>query len=74
MNDPDQAAHGPLGARPGRGLRVGAAQMGPIGRHEPRERVVDRLVALMDQAASAQLDLVAYPELALTTFFPRWYV
>jgi N-carbamoyl-D-amino-acid hydrolase len=73
-HDHDQAAHGPLGARPGRGLRVGAAQMGPIGRHEPRERVVDRLIALMDQAATANVDLVAYPELALTTFFPRWYV
>lgn len=55
-------------------LTVGAAQLGPIARHEPRSAVVDRLMALMKQAHSMSCDLVVYPELALTTFFPRWYM
>jgi len=33
--------------------------------------VVARMLDLMRQAAGC--DLIAYPELALTTFFPRWY-
>lgn len=72
--DPDAAADGPLRTRWGRRLRVAAAQLGPIGRHESRSSVVDRLLALLDQADSAGVDLIVYPELALTTFFPRWYV
>jgi len=56
-----------------RTLRVGAAQLGPIGRNESRQEVVDRLRNLLARAASAGCELVAYPELALTTFFPRWY-
>jgi N-carbamoyl-D-amino-acid hydrolase len=57
-----------------RTVTVGAAQLGPIGRHDSREAVVDRLLALLHQAAGSGCDLVVYPELALTTFFPRWYV
>lgn len=54
-------------------LTVGAAQLGPIARDEPRSAVVGRLMALMHQAHGMGCDLVVYPELALTTFFPRWY-
>jgi hypothetical protein len=54
-------------------ITVGAAQLGPIARDEPRSSVVQRLLALMRQAREHGCDLVAYPELALTTFFPRWY-
>lgn len=53
---------------------IGAAQMGPIQKSESREVVVARMVALLDQAAEQGCDLVVYPELALTTFFPRWYM
>jgi predicted amidohydrolase len=35
---------------------------------------VTRLTALMRQAYSHGCDLIVYPELALTTFFPRWYM
>jgi hypothetical protein len=35
---------------------------------------VERLIALMRQAKDRDCDLVVYPELALTTFFPRWFV
>jgi predicted amidohydrolase len=72
--DFDAAAEGPLDVRLGRWLRVGAAQLGPIARHEPRRDVVDRLLVLLRQAASAEVDLVVFPELALTSFFPRWFV
>ena len=55
-------------------IRVGAAQMGPVARRESRRAVVDRLITLMRQAADAACDLVVFPELALTTFFPRWLI
>ena len=53
-------------------LRVAGAQMGPISRQDPRERTVERLIALLDRAADQRAELVVFPELALTTFFPRW--
>ena len=56
-----------------RSLRVGGAQMGPIQKAEGREAVVSRMLALLDEALAEGCDLVVYPELALTTFFPRWY-
>ena len=55
-------------------VTVGAAQMGPIARSETRAQVVARLIALMRQAKCAGCDIVVYPELTLTTFFPRWYM
>jgi predicted amidohydrolase len=51
---------------------VGAAQLGPIARADTRPQVVKRLLELLREAASFKCDLVAFPELALTTFFPRW--
>ncbi len=57
-----------------RNLTVGAAQLGPIQKADSRAQVVARMIALLDQAATAGCDLVVYPELALTTFFPRWYM
>jgi len=55
-------------------LRVAAAQLGPIQRTDSRESVVTRLMDLMETAAKSNVELVVYPELALTTFFPRWFV
>lgn len=55
-------------------VTVGAAQVGPIARSETRAQVVTRLIALMRQAKDAGCDIVVYPELTLTTFFPRWYM
>ncbi len=54
-------------------LTIGAAQLGPIAKDESRDVVVDRLLALLHQAHAHGVELVVYPELALTTFFPRWY-
>ena len=55
-------------------LRTAAAQMGPIGRNETRRSVVARMVALLDQGARQGAELVVFPELALTSFFPRWFM
>ncbi|MGQ3285641.1 N-carbamoyl-D-amino-acid hydrolase [Bosea sp. (in: a-proteobacteria)] len=54
-------------------VTVAAAQLGPIQKAETREQVVARMLALMDEAKAKGADLIIYPELALTTFFPRWY-
>ena len=55
-------------------ITVGAAQLGPIQKADSRESVVARLIALLQQAHRNDCDLVVFPELALTTFFPRWFV
>lgn len=55
-------------------LRIGSAQLGPIARDDRREAVVERLLALLRQGADRGCRLVVFPELALTTFFPRWYI
>jgi N-carbamoyl-D-amino-acid hydrolase len=55
-----------------RTITVGAAQLGPIARDESRAAVVMRMVVLLREARQRDCDLVAFPELALTTFFPRW--
>ncbi|RTL61450.1 MAG: N-carbamoyl-D-amino-acid hydrolase [Hyphomicrobiales bacterium] len=52
-------------------INVAGAQLGPIQKADSREAVVARMIALMDKAKGA--DFIVYPELALTTFFPRWY-
>ena len=57
-----------------RNITVGAAQLGPIARNESRQQVVGRLIELMRQANGVGCNLVVYPELALTTFFPRWFM
>lgn len=54
-------------------VTVGAAQLGPIQREHSRKEVVVRLLSLLEQGARHGCDLVVFPELALTTFFPRWF-
>ena len=36
--------------------------------------MVRRLIALMHEAKGRGAELVVFPELALTTFFPRWHI
>jgi len=57
-----------------RDLHVAAAQLGPIQKSDSRTEVVARLIELLRQAHSKKAELVVFPELALTTFFPRWFV
>ncbi|HEY2995780.1 MAG TPA: N-carbamoyl-D-amino-acid hydrolase [Methylomirabilota bacterium] len=55
-------------------MTVGAAQLGPIARDENRAAVVMRMIMLLREARQRDCDLVVFPELALTTFFPRWFM
>ncbi|MGF1591900.1 MAG: N-carbamoyl-D-amino-acid hydrolase [Kiloniellaceae bacterium] len=56
-----------------RTVTLAAAQLGPISRDEPRQSAVARMCALLREAKDRGAELVVFPELALTTFFPRWY-
>jgi N-carbamoyl-D-amino-acid hydrolase len=58
----------------GRAIRVAAAQMGAIQKADSRQAAVKRMLDLLEEARGRRCDLVVYPELALTTFFPRWYM
>src|SRR5258707_10089203 len=57
-----------------RKLRAAVAQLGPIHLADSREAVVKRLSALLREAHGAGAKFVVFPELALTTFFPRYWV
>ena len=56
-----------------RTLTVAAGQLGPIQKAESRESAVGRMVRLLERAHERGVQLVVFPELALTTFFPRHY-
>src|SRR3954467_10757488 len=53
-------------------LRAAAAQMGPTQKADTREHTLSRMLALLEEAAGRGASLVVFPELAFTTFFPRW--
>jgi len=53
-------------------FRAAAAQMGPTQRADSREHTLSRMIRLLEQAAAEGTKLVVFPELAFTTFFPRW--
>ncbi|MBT4496867.1 MAG: N-carbamoyl-D-amino-acid hydrolase, partial [Gemmatimonadetes bacterium] len=55
-------------------VTVGAAQFGPVARSESREQVVDRLLALLHEGHERGCDLVVFTEVALTAFFPHWFM
>jgi predicted amidohydrolase len=55
-------------------VRIGAAQLGPVMRNTNRSQVVVRMIALLQEAKQKGCTLVVFPELALTTFFPRWFM
>jgi predicted amidohydrolase len=54
-----------------RKLIVAAAQIGSINRNTPKSETVPRLIKLLHEASEKNVKLVVYPEVALTTFFPR---
>ena len=57
-----------------RTLGLAVAQMGPVHLADSRESVVKRLVAMMRDAKGRGAQFVVFPELALTTFFPRYWM
>ncbi len=54
-------------------VTIAGAQLGPVQKADSRGAVVKRMIALLEQAKARGADFIVYPELALTTFFPRWY-
>ena len=57
-----------------RKLPAAVAQLGPIHLADSRASVVERLCALLREVHGAGARFVVFPELALTTFFPRWWM
>jgi predicted amidohydrolase len=55
-----------------RNIRLAGAQMGPSSLRDTRAQVLDRMITLLERAAKEDAQLVVFPELAFTTFFPRW--
>jgi len=53
-------------------FRAAAAQMGPTQLTDPRAHTLGRMLQLLETAAAQGATLVVFPELAFTTFFPRW--
>ena len=54
------------------GIVTGVAQMGAIQKADTRETVVARMIELLREAKARGCGFVVFPELAVTTFFPRW--
>ncbi len=54
-----------------RHIKIAAAQMGPNNEGTSREEIVERMLGLLERAAQDQVELIAYPEMALTTYFPK---
>src|SRR2546421_442384 len=54
-----------------RQIKVAAAQMGPNNEGTSREEIVERMLVLLESAAREGVELIAYPEMALTTYFPK---
>ena len=50
---------------------IAAAQMGATHLVDSREKTLNRMLALLDGAASQGAEMVLFPEIAFTTFFPR---
>src|SRR6202171_76047 len=57
-----------------RHLRIAAAQLGPLNKADSRTVAVTRLKNLLKEAHSMGAKFVVFPELAFTTFFPRWWM
>lgn len=53
--------------------KIAGAQLGPNQSDTDRTSVVQRMMDLMREAHGEGADIIVYPELALTTFFPRWF-
>ena len=56
-----------------RHLKIAAAQLGPLHLADTRASATKRLVNLLREAHGMGAKFVVFPELAFTTFFPRWW-
>lgn len=63
-----------VSSKPARNLGLAVAQMGPVHLSDSRAAVVKRLLSMLREAHSRGAQFVVFPELALTTFFPRYWM
>lgn len=52
-------------------VKVAAAQMGPNDEGMSGDQIIERMLGLMEQARAEHVEILAYPEMALTTYFPK---
>ncbi|MBM3600309.1 MAG: N-carbamoyl-D-amino-acid hydrolase [Alphaproteobacteria bacterium] len=57
-----------------RRMTLAVAQQGPVHLKDNRASVVKRLIAMLERAHSMGAEFVVFTELALTTFFPRYWM
>ena len=57
-----------------RDMKIAAAQLGPLHLSDTRDAAANRLVALFREAIGMGAKFVVFPELALSTFFPRYWM
>ncbi|OOF91763.1 hypothetical protein ASPCADRAFT_210752 [Aspergillus carbonarius ITEM 5010] len=57
-----------------RTVRLAAAQLGTTNKWDARENTLERMIGLLKDAAGQGAKLVLFPEIAFTTFFPRYLI
>lgn len=57
-----------------RTIRLAAAQMGTTNKWDSRSQTLTRMLTLLHQASTQNAQIVLFPELAFTTFFPRYFL
>ncbi|KAL4966996.1 carbon-nitrogen hydrolase [Aspergillus stella-maris] len=57
-----------------RTVRLAAAQMGTTNKWDDRAATLTRMINLLRDAARQGAQIVLFPEIALTTFFPRYLI
>lgn len=57
-----------------RSIRIAAAQVGAVHLKEARQKTLDRLIRLLEDAVSKGAQVVLFPECTFTTFFPRHFI
>src|SRR6185503_18809231 len=57
-----------------RNIKIAAAQLGPLHKADSRAVAVSRMKKLLQDARAMGAKFVVFPELAFTTFFPRWWM
>ncbi|KAI9371597.1 carbon-nitrogen hydrolase [Aspergillus egyptiacus] len=57
-----------------RTVRLAAAQMGTTNKWDPRDQTLNRMISLLKDAAAQGAQMVLFPEIAFTTFFPRYLI
>ncbi|KAF2454451.1 carbon-nitrogen hydrolase [Lineolata rhizophorae] len=57
-----------------RTVRVAALQMGTTNIWDERPHTLERMLRLLQLAAEEKVQVALFPEIAFTTFFPRYYI